>query len=216
MKRDRSTRYEILNLLKKNGRMTAKQVGDELGLTAMGARQHLMSLERDSLVSSEFVRQKAGRPALYFALTNNSEKFFPQQYSSLAVGILRNLEEMEGREKIGELLKHRRVKLEKLYKEELNGADIKDQVQKLAQMRDESGYMAEVEEREDGIYLKEYNCPIHDVAKEYPEVCNLELELFQDLIDGNVERVEHLIKGKSACVYKILDTKKRKMKKEKE
>ncbi len=207
MKRERTTRNEILNLLKKEGKMTAAQVGDTLGLTAMGARQHLMALERDEMVASEFVRQKAGRPALYFKLADKAAGCFPQEYSNLVLSLLKNLEELEGRDKVEQLLTYRREKLKQEYGDLINGLDLKKKVELLANLRDEGGYMAEMDEEKNELILKEHNCPIHNVAKEYPEVCQIELDLFMELLGGDVERIEHLMNGHNACVYKITNGK---------
>ena len=80
---------------------------------------------------------------------------------------------------------------------------MKEKVEILTKLRDEGGYMAEMKESDDELLLKEHNCPIHNVAKEFPEVCHLELKLFQELLGDSVERLEHQMNGKNACVYKI-------------
>ncbi|MBN2326634.1 MAG: transcriptional regulator [Candidatus Omnitrophica bacterium] len=208
MKNEKPTRLHILCLLKKNGRMTSKQVGDIIGVTSMGARQHLTAMERDGLVASEFVRQKAGRPALYFKLTEKADHYFPQRYGPLAMDILKGVEELKGRDTVEKVLQRRRENLRQNYfaalnNNDMNKADLKEKVKKLAEMRDDDGYMTEMEEDEDALLLREHNCPIHAVAKEYHEVCQHELDLFEEILGAPVERVEHMVKGERSCVYKI-------------
>ncbi len=207
LKRERPARMEILELLKKKGRMTARQVGEALGITPMGARQHLIAMEKDGMVISEFVRQKAGRPTLYYTLSTESEKYFPQNYVSLVLGLLKSLEEMEGRQKINEILQLRREKLIKEYLPQMEGLSPEEKVRVLAELREKEGYMAEFEVQNGELILKEHNCPIFSVAKEFPEVCRLELELFKELFDCPIERAEHLINNQHACVYKIMKKK---------
>lgn len=203
IRNDRPTRLQILAMLKKNNRMTSKQVGDVLGVTPMGARQHLTAMEKDGLVASEFVRQKAGRPALYFRLTPQSDCYFPQNYEPMALEILKGMENLQGREKIVEVFKLRKEKLVKEYKAALEKSDLKESVQKLAEIRDLEGYMAELEENEAAFLLTEHNCPIHSIAKEYNELCQHELQIFKDVLNVPVERIQHMVKGENACVYKI-------------
>lgn len=202
----RPTRMTILCLLKKNGKMTAKQIGDLLGVTAMGARQHLTAMEKEGILASEFVRQKAGRPALYFRLAQPSEKFFPQQYNDLIVSLLQTMEEMDGRDKIGQLLEIRRQKLKEQYEGNMNGDAAPERIKTLADLRDNDGYMADLSEDAEQYELVEHNCPIAQVAREFPEVCHHELELFKELIGLPVERVHHMMDGGHACVYKIIKT----------
>lgn len=208
MKNDRPTRLHILSLLKKNGQMTSKQVGDIIGVTSMGARQHLTAMEKDGLVDSEFVRQKAGRPALYFKLTDKANSYFPQRYGPLAMDILKNMEDMEGRDTVEKILERRRDNLKQNYcssisKNGTTSADLKERVQKLADLRDNDGYMTEMEEKEGEFLIIEHNCPIQIIAKEYNEVCQHELELFKDVLNAPVERVEHMVKGERSCVYRV-------------
>ncbi|RJP34959.1 MAG: winged helix-turn-helix transcriptional regulator [Candidatus Omnitrophota bacterium] len=207
MKRERPARMEIMGLLKKNGRMTARQIGEALGITPMGARQHLIAMEKDNLILSEFVRQKAGRPTLYYTLSQDSQDYFPQNYVALVLNLLKGLEELDGREKINEVLQLRREKLMKAYLPQMKGLSNEEKVRLLAELRERDGYMAEFELKDGLLILKEHNCPIFSVAKEYPEVCRLELELFRELLDCPIERAEHLINDQHACVYKILNKK---------
>jgi len=119
------------------------------------------------------------------------------------VDLLRNLEELDGRDKIGKVLNHRREKLFQKYGVLLNGDDLKKKVEVLVQLREEEGYMTELEEEEDYFIFKEHNCPIHCVAENYPEVCRNELELFRQLLNCPVERLEHLVQTEMACIYRI-------------
>ncbi|HXK93115.1 MAG TPA: transcriptional regulator [bacterium] len=203
IRNDRPTRLQILALLKKNTRMTSKQVGEILGVTPMGARQHLTAMEKDGLGQAEFVRQKAGRPALYFRLTAQANCYFPQNYEPMALEFLKGMEKLEGREKIVEVFQLRKEKLLHQYKSALEQSDLKECVRKLAEIRDAEGYMAEMEENGSALLLIEHNCPIHSIAKEYNELCQHELQLLMDVLNVKVERIQHMVKGESACVYKI-------------
>jgi len=188
--------------------MTSKQVGDIIGVTSMGARQHLTAMEKDDLVASEFVRQKAGRPALYFKLTEKADHYFPQQYGPLAMDILKGVESLEGRNTVEKVLEQRWIKLRQAYDTALNKTgtvptNLKEKVEKLATIRDDDGYMSEMEEKDGELYITEHNCPIQTIAKEYNEVCQYELDLFQKLLNSKVVRVEHMINGERSCVYRV-------------
>src|SRR5438876_384822 len=51
--------------------------------------------------------------------------------------------------------------------------------------------------------LREYHCPIRDVAERYRAACRCEQELFRDLLGAQVEYVASLLKGAPACTYRI-------------
>src|SRR5437773_10163332 len=63
----RSTRMEVLELLRRKGRSSAETIASDLGVTPNAVRQHLTNLERDGLVVSHPERSGRGRPALLFA-----------------------------------------------------------------------------------------------------------------------------------------------------
>ena len=156
-------------------------------------------------MTSHFEKRKTGRPALVFVLSEEAARYFPQNYDRLAAGVLRELSEMSGREKVRELLERRCDRMEKDYLEQMEGET--DPVRRagiIAKIRDEEGYMAEGVTDDDGVAtIVEHNCPISSIAKEFPEVCQMELELFERVTGSKVERTQHMVKGSHACVYRL-------------
>lgn len=201
--REGTTRRQILELLKRRGDMTASQLADEIGITSMGVRQHLSSLERDDLVETRIVRQNRGRPAHYFGLTQEAEHLFPVRYGQLAVDLLGQIAEVDGPEKVDRLLASRTDSLEKDYNGEMAGLPLAERVRVLAEIRDREGYMAESRTDGDEYVLVEHHCPIYEIARRFPRVCQLEQELFERTLDTGVRRDEHKIVGDDRCRYLV-------------
>jgi predicted ArsR family transcriptional regulator len=83
---------------------------------------------------------------------------------------------------------------------------LKDKVQRLAHIRTEEGYMAEMKrERGGGFLLVENHCPICAAATACKGFCSTELDLFQTVLGPRVtiERVEHIVAGDRRCAYRI-------------
>src|SRR3982074_1707434 len=80
----RSTRMEVLELLRRKGRCRAEASASALRVTPNAVRQHLTTLERDGLVVSHPERSGRGRPALLFSLTERADSVFPKRYGQLA------------------------------------------------------------------------------------------------------------------------------------
>src|SRR6266571_9197145 len=99
----RSTRMEILELLRRRGRSSAETIAGDLGVTANAIRQHLTNLERDGLVVSQPERAARGRPSLLFALTERADAVFPKRYGQLATMVLQEVQEMGGPEALDEV-----------------------------------------------------------------------------------------------------------------
>lgn len=67
----------ILQIVKRDGSVTAKQLSSELGMTTMGARQHLQGLEDEGILSTHDVKVKVGRPTRHWALTQKAMSSLP-------------------------------------------------------------------------------------------------------------------------------------------
>jgi len=90
------TRAQILQLLRRQGQMTAAELSDALGIGAVGVRQHLALLDRDNLVRTNGVRRGVGRPSHLYMLTERAEALFPKRYDRLALDAIAFVEAQGG------------------------------------------------------------------------------------------------------------------------
>jgi predicted ArsR family transcriptional regulator len=196
-----STRREILQLLRTRGSLTAQQLAAELRITSMGVRRQLLALERDGLVQMQTKRQAAGRPTYVYQLTADGYDTFPRNYHLLATQLLDGARAREGQAKVQDLFSARMDQLMAQYEPRMRDKDLAGRVAELAKIQDENGYMALWEKVEGGFLLKEQNCAIYRVACRFQEACQYEIELFRSLLEADIERVEHQVKGDLACTY---------------
>ncbi|WP_026677873.1 helix-turn-helix transcriptional regulator [Fictibacillus gelatini] len=205
MTNNTSTRDEIINMLKKQKRLTVTEMASQLGITEMAVRRHLNTLERDHLVQTTLVRQAMGRPLNVYHLTDLGDEQFPRNYSGITVEFLKDIEALKGEETVNELFSRREHRLNDKYKERLEHKSFEEKVAELAAIQNEAGYMVDWEKKDDGTFeLKEYNCPIAMVAKEYQQACSCELSLFKKMLGtDNIERKICLAKGGDYCHYII-------------
>jgi predicted ArsR family transcriptional regulator len=200
------TRRQLLHLLKTRGSCCISELSAALGITEMAVRRHIHTLERDKLIQSELVRQAMGRPMYRYSLTELSDDLFPKNYPQLTLDLLTELEEQpNGVEVIDRMFAGRRVKLEARYQERMQDRSLAERIAELGTIQDAGGYMTEWEPaEEEGAYrLYEYNCPIAQVAKRYRQACHCEQQLFEQLLDAQVERTECLADGGTRCTYVI-------------
>jgi predicted ArsR family transcriptional regulator len=198
------TREKIIMLLKKHGPMPIEELSKALNITSMGIRQHLLSLERKGLIDYVTNKKGIGRPAFLYKLTQDADNLFPKSYHTFIIDTLKDIETNEGREKVDELFKWRRMRLLKDTKEILSDIiDFDEKVYKLKNMLETKGYIVELDESENSYTLKEYNCPIFQVAFEYKEACKHELQLYKEVLGKEVKRQECMSEGDISCTYKI-------------
>lgn len=202
-----TTRQAIVSLLKTRGAQHTGDLAQALGITEMGVRRHLSSLEREGFIEQRAVRQPMGRPVHMFQLTPQAEQLFPSNYNRLALDLLDELARDEHTTGlINKLFEARRNKMLDSYQVRMEGKSLPERAAELAAIQDASGYMARLEAgAEDEMLLHEHHCPIAQVAGRYQHACRCELELFQSLLgaEAAVERTECLAKGGGKCTYRI-------------
>lgn len=200
-----STRKRVLHLLKTQGPLSVNHITDELQITHMAVRRHLHILEKDGYIQTEQMRQAMGRPTTVYQLTPEAEDLFPKKYETLTLDLLKELVQETGNEMVDLLFERRKATLEKKYEPGITGDELQSKVASLANIQNMNGYMAnwtQISERE--YEIVEYNCPISQIANQYEQACQCELQLFESLLQADVSRTECLAKGGQKCVYKIM------------
>ncbi|MCM3698439.1 helix-turn-helix transcriptional regulator [Paenibacillus macerans] len=199
-----TTRERILHMMKTSGPLSAKEITTELQITEMAVRRHLGTMERDGLIESKMIRQTLGRPTAVYGLTEIAEGLFPKKYHTLTLDLLEELEDESGGHMVDRLFERRRDKLNRKYLAAMDGKTLPEKVQQLSDIQNDNGYMTELERNENGEFvLMEHNCPISQIASRYNHACDCELNLFESLLDAEVERTECLAQNGKKCVYVI-------------
>jgi predicted ArsR family transcriptional regulator len=200
------TRRAIVSLLKQAGAMDSQTLASRLGVSAMAVRQHLYALQEEQLVTFKEEARAMGRPAKLWQLTPAANRFFPDGYAELTLGLIQSAIEAFGDEGLDRLLAVRTRHQLAAYQVQIPESDPLDRkLATLATVRTDEGYMAEVQSLNDGSFLLiENHCPICAAATSCTGLCDKELEIFQTVLgtDVAVERAEHIIAGARRCVYR--------------
>jgi predicted ArsR family transcriptional regulator len=197
----------ILFHLKTRGAQTAADVGMRLGMTSVGARQHLLKLETAGLVESEDRRQGQGRPRKFWRLTQRGHGRFPDRHSDLTLDLLRSTREVFGDRGLEKLIGHRERASVAVYRKLVGRQrSLRRKLTTLAEIRSREGYMASVAEDTRGSFvLVENHCPICAAAAACQGLCRSELTIFRAVLgtDVTVERVDHILAGARRCAYRV-------------
>lgn len=198
------TRRRILMLLKENGELTADELAEMLGISAVAVRRHLAKLEADQLVTYEEVQRGMGRPSFVYQLGQAASNFFPSRYEELATEVLDTIRDLYGAEAIDAIFRVRTEQIIDDYRRKINGRSLDTRLAQLAKLRDADGYMSTWEVAENGTFiLREANCPIIHAAAGCDSACDHDLALIENLLDANVTRTYHLVRGDGACCYEV-------------
>lgn len=196
---------KILFLLKSHGPQSAAELGEQLQMTSMGARQHLMTLEADGWVSFNDEARGRGRPVRLWHLTELAWQRFPDSHSELTLQLIDNIQQLFGEVGMERLIAQREQQQLARYQAELTQPALADRLAALTAQRTREGYMADFRQEEDGSWLLwESHCPICAAARACRGFCRSELEMFRRLLaPAGVEREQYLLEGDHRCLYRI-------------
>lgn len=199
------TRRKIVLALKQHGGLTAAELAEMLGITSMGVRRHLTTLERDKLVRYELVQRGKGRPSYVYRLSPQAENLFPKNYAALANELLGYLATDEGEGTVIKLFERRAQRRIRSAQSQLADKPLAERIEGLARLLTNEGYLAEWEQADDSTFwLREHNCAVHDVAQEFSAACNSELAFLQAVLpDATITREHHMMGGEMMCAYRI-------------
>ncbi|HEY4161840.1 MAG TPA: metalloregulator ArsR/SmtB family transcription factor [Dongiaceae bacterium] len=201
--------YRLLYAIKAAGPQSAEALGRKLGMTPVGARQHLGRLHEEGLVDFEDRKDGVGRPKRVWFLTDAGNARFPDNHAGLTLEMIEAVRKIGGETMLDEIIGVRERKTLRNYRSRLEGAaSLKEKVARLAKIRSEEGYMASsAAAPEGGMLLVENHCPICVAAKSCQGFCRSELQLFRAALGSgvSVERIEHLLDGARRCVYRIVE-----------
>ncbi|MCE0493935.1 helix-turn-helix transcriptional regulator [Vibrio salinus] len=200
------TSDKILHTIKREGNVTAKYLADKFEMTTMGARQHLQALEDDGLIEFYDVKVKVGRPTRHWTLTPDGHEQFIDRHNDLAVQIIDAVESIYGKQGLKKIAEEREEHTLRTYSEVLKDCrTLEEKLTALVQLREDEGYMVELQKAPDHFLLIENHCPICRAATRCPEFCQSELHIFQILLQNscNIVRQEHIVSGQRRCTYKI-------------
>ncbi|MCI0766754.1 metalloregulator ArsR/SmtB family transcription factor [Bacillus sp. TL12] len=206
----RTTKEEIVQILKRNGEQTVGSLAESLEITEMAVRRHLSKLEKEEVIQSKMVRQHVGRPTYVYGLSQKGEDLFPKDYKQFALGVLEDLEKIGDETLVNAILKTRTNRMEEQLQQRISRQEnVWQKLREVAVIQEKNGYMVQVKQEEENSYiLQKQNCPLKAVAEKYPQLCLEEEKMYKRLFsDGNVKVLSNMCDGDCHCSYHIQEKK---------
>jgi predicted ArsR family transcriptional regulator len=212
------TRDAIVRRLLERGPSTAMDLAGELGLSGAAVRRHLDALIAEDAVSTRDAPRSSergrGRPARQHLLTEAGRRRAGHRADSddavagLAIAALRELAEQGGDEAVRAFARGRVARLLADHHADLHAAATSgapaERVGALAAALSASGYAASARPAHvSGDQLCQHHCPVARVAAEFPQLCEVETEMFAELLGTHVQRLSTIARGDAACTTHV-------------
>ena len=209
---ENTTRARVLRLVAGTGPTTAPALADQLGLTRAGVRRHLTELVDDGYIAEHEMSRVAGparrgRPAKHFVVTDRGHAVLPTGYAQIAAQAISYLAQVAGADGVEQFAERRAAQLEERYGPALAAAgdDPVVRAETLAAELARDGYESSARPV-DGmatLQLCQGNCPVQDVAAQFPQLCEAETAAFSRLLGVHVQRLSTIAAGGHVCTTNI-------------
>lgn len=197
---------QFLQQLHRLGTGSIQDLCQALGVTATAVRQRLVRLEAQGFVEREVIRTGRGRPHHDYKVTVLGLRELGDNYSELAILLwreLRSIPEPEVRQRVVNRLK---AALVQRYGSEIQGETLVARMQGLQAALERRGFQMELGSRDDLPILRENNCPYQELAGEDPGICELEKQVFEEILGVELKLACCCRDGHNGCEFHPLES----------
>lgn len=204
-----ATRTRVVRSLVVHGPATAPTLAGRLGLTAGGIRRHLDALSEAGLVDSSEqppygprAPRRRGRPARVYSVTEEGRSLGSGADATLAREVLRHLRRTLGDDGVRRFAQERLTEQAQRFTRALADLPVEDRPRELARLLTADGYAASVDAVPGstvGVQICQHDCPVAQVATEFPELCDAEARMFSEVLGTHVQRLATLAHGDGVC-----------------
>lgn len=200
------TRQAMLGFIKHKGSATASEVAGHMHITREGARQQLQTLEHEGWIARtpRPRSEKAGRPAVAFAITAAGDHLFPKNYDNLSLTLVDAVADQLGEKALDTLLAAVTDQQVKHWEPKLSGKSLPERIRALKDLYYEDDPYTSTKKDGHDYLLVERNCPFLNVAMKRPRLCSVTISTLTRLLGVRVIREQRFQDGHRRCVFRVL------------
>lgn len=194
----------ILDSLKRRGSGTITQIAAELGLNIETVRDHLKTLAGHALVRREGrLKSGPGRPENVYRLTPEAETLFPRREGEALQELATYLKETGNERLLREFVERTVESRRGRALARVAHLEGRERLGEVARILSELGFMALVDEAEDGPKLRLCHCPLRGLVDATGIPCMAEIGLIAELLGERLTRLSYIPAGAPSCSYRI-------------
>jgi predicted ArsR family transcriptional regulator len=199
-----STRDIILHTIKLRHKATVNELADAADVSPVTVRHHLNALQAESLLVSDSVRRKVGRPYHVYSLSEKGHELFPKRYARLSTRLLEELKKEFPAEVVTRLFQNVVQSIVEEQRDEFENLPFEERISYLVELLAEEGFLARWEKVDDEYHLVEYSCPYISLGQEHTEICSFDKELIISVLNTEVEQHSCMLSGDQCCEFSFM------------
>lgn len=195
---------EFLDRLQRLGRVKIQEICEDLGVTATAVRQRLSRLFGAGYVERELVRSGRGRPHHVYSVTPKGLRELGDNYGDLAQILWRELKNISDTDIRNQVTNRVRDALAARYSGQVRSTSLPVRFRELGAALVEQGYDVEVDYSNNLPILRENNCPYQDLADQDRGICEMEEEVFEQVLGVPVKLAKCCMDGHHCCQFELV------------
>jgi predicted ArsR family transcriptional regulator len=192
---------QFLQQIHRLGHCSIQELCVAVKVTPTAVRQRLNRLQSLGLVTRETVRQGRGRPHHTYVVTDLGLKQLGDNYGELALLLWNELMRIEDREVRQGVMDRVREAMVRRYGANLDGHTLTERLAQLQDALSQRGFSMEVDTRDGLPILRESHCPYHELAAVDRGICELEQEVFQQVLRSPMVLTQCCLDGHTCCEF---------------
>jgi len=198
-----STREIILEAIKQANEATVDELAGAADVSPVTVRHHLNTLQAEGLLETQSIRRKVGRPYYVYSLSDKGHELFPQRYVRLSSRLLDELKERFTEETVVDIFNSVVYKIAEEQRSQFEGRSIEQRLDFLVTLLADEGFLATWELTDEGYRLTEYSCPFYSIGQRHHEVCHLDRQLMQIVLDTDIVQNSCMLHGDRSCQFEF-------------
>lgn len=202
-----AVRKQILEILKERNNATVAELASVLEMPPVSVRHHLDILQGDNLIHVDRLERSggAGRPQQVYALTEQANDFFPNNFAALAGNLVRQIKNVLPPEQVESAFRNMAGEIAREFPKAGRNETMEQRLERVIEFLNERGYLAHwhADEKNQSFVLQKCNCPYAEIASEHRELCAMDQALIDQLVGCHCERIQSVRNGDGCCKYQI-------------
>jgi predicted ArsR family transcriptional regulator len=199
-----SRQDQILTLLlNSSAGMSIDEIAAQLEISRNAVKQHLVGLEKQMLVKEAALNSTGGRPARSYSLTEKGINHFPKQYAWFCNLLLSELAGELTTEQLENKMWQMGVKLAHSLMGQFSHLSAPQKLTALVELMQSLGYHAALEQEDGQFSIKALNCVYHDLAQQYPALCQFDRALIATLLEQPIQQTQCMAQKDCVCRFKL-------------
>lgn len=173
---------QFLLSLEQLGDGTVQDLCEASGVTATAIRQRLGRLQSMGLVERQAIRTGRGRPHHTYRVTELGRRQLGDNYTELARLLWAELHLIDDAEVRNRVTGRIRDAMVRQYGATVRGTELPERFSQLGSALASRGFSVEIDSRNLLPVLRENHCPYHDLAQHDSGICELEQQVFEQVL----------------------------------